>query len=172
METKDFKKLLFKTAFCVMACDGSIDDLEIQEMRKIDSSTTYFSDIDLSDELDELINELHNKNIKIVKNLFDLLRENTLTISQELLILEVTMRIINADDVIDDNEVRFLNLIRSKLDLGNQIIHQRFGKISYLKNLDYEDIGLNQSDFIKEIEIHPISYPIQTSYIIQFIFIL
>lgn len=156
MEIKDFKKLLFKTAFCVMACDGSIDDLEIQEMRKIDSSTTYFSDIDLSDELDELINELHNKNIKIVKNLFDLLRENTLTISQELLILEVTMRIINADDVIDDNEVRFLNLIRSKLDLGNQIIHQRFGKISYLKNLDYEDIGLNQSDFIKEIEISEI----------------
>lgn len=156
METKDFKKLLFKTAFCVMACDGSIDDLEIQEMRKIDSSTTYFSDIDLSDELDELINELHNKNIKIVKNLFDLLRENTLTISQELLILEVTMRIINADDVIDDNEVRFLNLIRSKLDLGNQIIHQRFGKISYLKNLNYEDVGLNQSDFIKEIEISEI----------------
>ena len=156
MEIKDFKKLLFKTAFCVMACDGSIDDLEIQEMRKIDSSTTYFSDIDLSDELDELINELHNKNIKIVKNLFDLLRENTLTISQELLILEVTMRIINADDVIDDNEVRFLNLIRSKLDLGNQIIHQRFGKISYLKNLDYEDIGVNQSDFIKEIEISEI----------------
>ena len=156
MEIKDFKKLLFKTAFCVMACDGSIDDLEIQEMRKIDSSTTYFSDIDLSDELDELINELHNKNIKIVKNLFDSLRENTLTISQELLILEVTMRIINADDVIDDNEVRFLNLIRSKLDLGNQIIHQRFGKISYLKNLDYEDIGLNQSDFIKEIEISEI----------------
>jgi uncharacterized tellurite resistance protein B-like protein len=156
METKDFKKLLFKTAFCVMACDGSIDDLEIEEMRKIDSSTTYFSDIDLSDELDELINELHNKNIKIVKNLFDSLRENTLTISQELLILEVTMRIINADDVIDDNEVRFLNLIRSKLDLGNQIIHQRFGKISYLKNLDYEDIGLSQSDFIKEIEISEI----------------
>ena len=156
METKDFKKLLFKTAFCVMACDGSIDDLEIQEMRKIDSSTTYFSDIDLSDELDELINELHNKNIKIVKNLFDSLRENTLTISQELLILEVTMRIINADDVIDDNEVRFLNLIRSKLDLGNQIIHQRFGKISYLKNLNYEDVGLNQSDFIKEIEISEI----------------
>ena len=153
METKNFKKLLFKTAFCVMACDGSIDDLEIQEMRKIDSSTTYFSDIDLSDELDELINELHNKNIKIVKNLFDSLRENTLTISQELLILEVTMRIINSDDIIDDNEVRFLKLIRSKLDVGDQIIHNRFGKIPYLKNLNYEDIELIQSDFVKEIEV-------------------
>ena len=113
METIDFKKLLFKTAFCVMACDGSIDQMEIQEMKKIDSNTTYFSDIDLSDELNNLINGLKDKNIKIVKSLFDSLRENTLLITQELLILEISMRIINADKIIDDNEVRFFNLIRS-----------------------------------------------------------
>lgn len=153
METKDFKKLLFKTAFCVMACDGSIDDLEIQEMKKIDSSTSYFSDIDLSDELDNLINDLQNKNVKIVKRLFDSLRENTLTVTQELLVLEITMRIMNADNIIADNETRFLNLIRSKLDVSDQIIHERFGKIPFLKNLNYEDLELNQSDFIKEIEI-------------------
>ena len=153
METEDFKKLLFKTAFCVMACDGSIDKKEIQELKKIDSSTTYFSDIDLSDELDHLIDDLKNKNIKIVKNLFDSLRENKLTISQELLVLEITMRIINADNVIDENEVRFLKLIRSKLELGNEIIHERFGKIPYLKNLNFENLEISQSDFIKEIEI-------------------
>ena len=153
METEDFKKLLFKTAFCVMACDGSIDKMEIQELKKIDSSTTYFSDIDLSDELDHLIDDLKNKNIKIVKNLFDSLRENKLTISQELLVLEITMRIINADNVIDENEVRFLKLIRSKLELGNEIIHERFGKIPYLKNLNFENLEISQSDFIKEIEI-------------------
>ena len=136
-----------------MACDGSIDKMEIQELKKIDSSTTYFSDIDLSDELDHLIDDLKNKNIKIVKNLFDSLRENKLTISQELLVLEITMRIINADNVIDENEVRFLNLIRSKLELGNEIIHERFGKIPYLKNLNFENLEISQSDFIKEIEI-------------------
>ena len=156
METKDFKKLLFKTAFCVMACDGSIDDIEIQEMKKIDSNTSYFSDIDLSDELDNLINDLQNKNVKIVKRLFDSLRENTLTVTQELLILEITMRIINADNIIADNETRFLNLIRSKLDVSDQIIHERFGKIPFLKNLNYEDLELSQSDFIKEIEISEI----------------
>ena len=126
METKDFKKLLFKTAFCVMACDGNIDDMEIQEMKKIDSNTTYFSDTDLTEELNNLINGLQDKNTKIVKGLFDSLRENKLTITQELLILEITMRIISADKIIDENEVRFLNLIRSKLDLGDKIIHERF----------------------------------------------
>ena len=126
MQTEDFKKLLFKTAFCVMACDGNIDESEIEEMKKIDSSTTYFNDIDLSIELDNLISDLKNKNVKIVKNLFDSLGENTLSISQELLILEVTLRIINADNIIDENEVRFLNLIRSKLDVADKIISERF----------------------------------------------
>jgi hypothetical protein len=153
METIDFKKLLFKTAFCVMACDGSIDQMEIQEMKKIDSNTTYFSDIDLSDELNNLINGLKDKNIKIVKSLFNSLRENTLLITQELLILEISMRIINADKIIDDNEVRFFNLIRSKLDLGDQIIHERFGKIPYLKNLNFDELELSQSDDIKEIDV-------------------
>jgi uncharacterized tellurite resistance protein B-like protein len=153
METKDFKKILFKTAFCVMACDGSIDDMEIQEMKKIDSNTTYFSDIDLTEELNNLINGLHDKNFKIVKSLFDSLRENTLTLTQELLILEVTMRIINADNIIDANEVRFLNIIRSKLNLGDKIIRERFGKIPYLKNHNYDEVELNQSEFINQIEI-------------------
>ena len=44
---KDFKKILFKTAFCSMACDGKIDDLEIKEMKLIDKNTSYFSKIDL-----------------------------------------------------------------------------------------------------------------------------
>ena len=153
MQTEDFKKLLFKTAFCVMACDGNIDESEIEEMKKIDSSTTYFNDIDLSIELDNLISDLKNKNVKIVKNLFDSLRENTLSISQELLILEVTLRIINADNIIDENEVRFLNLIRSKLDVADKIISERFGKISYLKNLNYEEIQINESNLINEINI-------------------
>lgn len=153
MQTEDFKKLLFKIAFCVMACDGNIDESEIEEMKKIDLSTTYFNDIDLSIELDNLISDLKNKNVKIVKNLFDSLRENTLSISQELLILEVTLRIINADNIIDENEVRFLNLIRSKLDVADKIISERFGKISYLKNLNYEEIQINESNLINEINI-------------------
>ena len=70
-----------------------------------------------------------------------------------MLILEVTLRIINADNIIDENEVRFLNLIRSKLDVADKIISERFGKISYLKNLNYEEIQINESNLINEINI-------------------
>ena len=38
MESVDFKKILFETAFCVMACDGHIDQSEVEEMEKIDKN--------------------------------------------------------------------------------------------------------------------------------------
>ena len=38
---KDFKKILFKTAFCSMACDGKIDDVDT-----IDQSEQSFLDDD------------------------------------------------------------------------------------------------------------------------------
>ena len=47
MEKIEFKKLLFKIAFCTMGCDGDIDTLEIEEMKNIDKSTSFFNDVDL-----------------------------------------------------------------------------------------------------------------------------
>ncbi len=156
MEKSDFKKLLFKTAFCVMACDGHIDDLEIEEMKRIDSSTAYFNDFDLSDELEELIAEVKTKGKLLVVELFQTLRETNLSVVQELLIMEVALRIINADNIIDENEIKFLNILRSKLSVENQILRDRFGEISYLKNLNYtkiKKITKGQNQFIKNIKL-------------------
>ena len=57
MEKNEFKKLLFKVAFCSMACDGHIDEREIDEMKMMDKNTSFFHDIDLSEELSELVSE-------------------------------------------------------------------------------------------------------------------
>ena len=35
MEKNEFKKLLFKVAFCTMVCDGHIDESEIDEMKML-----------------------------------------------------------------------------------------------------------------------------------------
>src|SRR6056297_83930 len=93
-----FKKLLFKSAFCCMACDGHIDQKEIEEIKKMDTNTTYFGDIDLSSELEELISDLSKNGKKVVNDLFEELRKIELNPVQELLILEVVLRIIYADE--------------------------------------------------------------------------
>ena len=53
LERHEFQRLLFRTAFCLMACDGHIDEREINEIKKMNKSSAYFQGIDLSDELEE-----------------------------------------------------------------------------------------------------------------------
>lgn len=145
MESIEFKKILFKTAFCVMACDGDIDELEIEEMKKIDSSTSYFNDIDLSNELTSLISSVKSRGKIVVQELFKTLRDNELSMVQELLIIEVALRIINADNKVDENEIKFLNLLRSKLDIANATLIDRFGSIPYLVNMNYDKLNVMDS---------------------------
>lgn len=154
MESIEFKKILFKTAFCVMACDGHIDDREIEEMKEIDLNTSYFKDVDLSSELDFLVKEVKTEGKKIVKGLLHTLRTTKLSIIQELLILEVAIRMINADDKVDENEIKFLNLLRSKLDVENEIIRDRFGNIPNLVHMNYDNLETEEkahSDFLGNI---------------------
>ena len=161
MESTEFKKILFKTAFCVMACDGHIDNSEIEEMKKIDTNTSYFNDMDLSAELNQLIEEIKSKGKTLVKEFFETIRDSELTIVQELLILEISFRIISADNKIDENELKFLNLLRSKLNVDNEVLMDRFGNIPYFRNMNRSEIKDNsnssQNDFIKNINLPEIS---------------
>jgi hypothetical protein len=137
MDKIEFKKLLFKVAFCAVACDGDIDDREIEEMKEMDKHASFFDHVDLSNELSELVNEFHSKGAAVIEELFSTLREVHLNPIQELLVLEVALRIINADNRHDENEVRFLNLLRSKLELHDQTINDRFGDLDILYTSDY-----------------------------------
>jgi len=109
MEKTEFKKLLFKVAFCTMACDGHIAKSEIDEMKVMDTSTSFFDSIDLSSELSILIDDFHDKGTGVIEDLFSVLRNHKLNPIQELLVLEVALRIIHADGRHDENEKKFIH---------------------------------------------------------------
>lgn len=132
MDKEEFKRLLFKIAFCTMGCDGDIDDLEIDEMKEIDKNTTFFSDIDLSKELEELIIEFKQKGALLVSELFEELNRTELNPVQELIILEVALRLINADGKQDENEKRFAQHLRAHLKVHDEEIFERFGRLEIL----------------------------------------
>lgn len=137
MDNVKFRELLFKVAFCAMACDGHIDHQEIDELKTMDVKASFFESINLSDELEKLLNDFKNKGTKVIEELFILLRETKLNPIQELLVLEVALRIINADNKHDENEIRFIHLLRSKLELHDSTINDRFGKLDVLHTNDY-----------------------------------
>ena len=160
MDKIEFKKLLFKVAFCTMACDGHIDKREIEEMKIMDRKTSFFEAIDLSDELSQLIKDLENKRTKVIEELFASLKETKLNPVQELLVLEVALRIINADKKHDENEIKFIHLLRAKLELHDETINDRFGEIDILYTNEYSRniiIGKTDIEFAESIKLPELS---------------
>ena len=164
MEKTEFKKLLFKVAFCTMACDGHIHKKEIEELEIIDKKTSFFESIDLSDELSQLINVFKSKGTKVIEELFITLRETKLNSIQELIVLEVALRIINADEKHDENEIKFIHLLRSKLELHDETINNRFGELDILYTNEYSRnivSGKTEIEFAESVKLPVMSELIQ-----------
>ena len=92
----------------------------------------------MSSELAELIDELKIKGAKVIVELFSTLRDNKLNPIQELLVLEVAIRIINSDQKHDENALRFIHLLRAKLELHDETIRDRFGDVTLLNTSEYD----------------------------------
>lgn len=166
MDKSEFKKILFKVAFCTMACDGHIDNREIEELRLMDKNTSFFEAVDLSDELKELVSELKGKGNKVIEELFSSLKKASLNPIQELLVLEVALRIINADEKHDENEVKFIHLLRSKLALHDETINDRFGDVKILYTNEYsKNIVENKTEveFAENMKLPEVSELVQVN---------
>ncbi|MFC1591338.1 hypothetical protein ACFL43_02320 [Thermodesulfobacteriota bacterium] len=139
VERQDFQRLLFKTAFCLMACDGHIHDLEVKELRQMVKSTAYFKGIDLSGAVEEVLKDFNVKGKHLVNEILEDLHRLNLSTVQELLVLEVSFRLVHADEKLDENEIKFIQFLRGKLSVPDELIKDRFGPVEYLFDKDYSN---------------------------------
>jgi uncharacterized tellurite resistance protein B-like protein len=115
-----------------MACDGNIDPRELEEIKALAANTTYFKGVDVTAELQKLVAEVKEEGRKIFKHYLDALEELDCDVVQELMILEVALRVICVDERVDPNEARLLRLLRSKLQVPDEILLARFGPTEIL----------------------------------------
>lgn len=132
MDSTKFKKLLFEVACCAVACDYDIDEREIRELQYIDTSTTYFKDIDLSKQLDNFLSDFKGNEDEIISGMVEKIRDASMSPVEELLVMEIVLRLIYADLRIDEKEIYFLKSIRLALSISDEIITDRFGEIDVL----------------------------------------
>ena len=132
MDQIEFRTVLLRAAFATMACDGHIDQREIDELLSINANTKYFQGVDFEKVLDELLADFKAGSGGAIKHVLEAISSCEMNPIQELLVLEVAIRIINSDQKHDENEVRFIHLLRSKLDLSNELIFDRFGAVPLL----------------------------------------
>jgi len=122
MEQITFDKLLLKTAFSCMACDGDIDKREIVLIKTMHQNKKIFGDIDINLELDNLLLEINRDGHQFLKSFFSELKSSSLSEQNDLNLIEVAIETIKADEKIEYSEVKFFKVIRSNLKINNEAI--------------------------------------------------
>ena len=149
MEAINYTNILLETAVSAIACDGDIDEREIEALKNIEKNSPYFSSDDLSDNLEKYLKKCSSDITKYQKSVFNKIKKGKLNLLQELTLMEISLRIITADEIEEDLEKKFIINLRKCLSVSDLILFQRFGKIDYLGILNYEE---NFIDFKKNDE--------------------
>lgn len=166
METLQFNKLLLKTAFSCMACDGDIDKREIKLIKRLHKEKKTFGDLDVNTEMDNLLIAINKDGHQFMRDYFDELTTSELTEADELNLIEVAIDTIKADEKVEYSEIKFFKVIRSKLKIDNDPILEKHPDIedyleqdiitdSYLARLqdDFFDTHIsNEFELISEID--------------------
>ena len=166
METIKLNRLLLKTAFSCMACDGDIDKREVKLIRDLHNQHKTFGEVDINQELDKLTNAINEQGQQFLKNYFTELVSLELSEADELRLIEVAIQTIKADEKVEYSEVKFFKVIRSKLKIKDapilekhpdfeEYLEQDIISASYMAKLQ-DDIFSTQSlpkfDLISKID--------------------
>lgn len=131
METVNFDKLLLKTAFSCMACDGDIDKREVKLIKRLHMENKTFGDIDVNAEMENLLVAINKDGHQFMRDYFHELTNSDLSEANELKLIEVAIDTIKADEKVEYSEIKFFKVIRSKLKIENEPILE--------KHPDFED---------------------------------
>lgn len=150
MKSEAFQKFLLKSAISVMACDGSIEDSEIAEIRNMAENEIYFMGFDIEKPFEDILRYIKDNGKNAINEYLNELNQHDLNSKQELLLIEVLTRTIESDNKIEDSEIKFLQMVKSKLKVSEETIITQFPQqMKYL--IDFNNYGLHE-EFTEEIE--------------------
>lgn len=160
MDKTSFDKLLLKTAFCCVVCDGNLDPKEIEMLKSVFAKNPIYAKINFDKKINSFIELYNEKGKDFFTFYFDILKNAVLSEEEELSIIDIALKTINADDKIEYSEIKFFKVIRTNLKISNEKILSVFPDIeqfleqdlmteSYLDKLTSQYLDSSE---LKEIE--------------------
>ena len=150
MKNQEFKDFLFKSAIMAMACDGDIAETEIEEIKAIVANEIYFIGYDYEEPLKSNIQNIKTYGKTALNQYLKEIETNNLSANQEILLVEVLLRIIEADNDVQTSEIKFLQMAKAKLKLDDQTLIVKFPRqIDLLLNFHNLDIHQEFTDELK-----------------------
>lgn len=139
MKSKDFQALLLRAAVVAMAVDGEAAEAEKQELAQVASSTAYFLGLDHATLLPQLLADGGNTDSIAVGRLIEAVEAAQLNDQQESMLLDVLLRVIEADEVVLRAERELLRALRPVLRIPDAMLLGRYPRLLGYLMSDGED---------------------------------
>lgn len=102
------------------------------------------------EELDENVSYLKNNGKAAINQYLNLLALSELNEKQEVILIEVLLRTIEADQKHDSNEIKFLQMVKSRIKTSEETLVLKFPKhVDYLMDFNKYEIDHEFYDDIK-----------------------
>lgn len=111
------KELFLKTIFACMACDGDIATEEIQLLRELITQTDLFNDIDVEVTLKRYVDSINQNGVIFLSQYLNEVADDELSKEEQLCLVDLAFKTIEADNRIEYSEVKFFKKIRVRLSL-------------------------------------------------------
>ena len=113
------EELYLKTVFCCIACDGDIATEEVDMVKDLCAKDNIFHGIDSEKYLNSWITEINEQGGMFLQTYLKELSSMTLTETEQLLLVSLAIKAIEADNRIEYAEVKFFKKIRSRLTVSD-----------------------------------------------------
>lgn len=120
-----FNKLLLRTAFACMTCDGDIAKEEVDLIKSLDNHCHLFGDIQINEELEKLLGEINEQGPRFLKNYLQMVRESNVDETKSIILLDVAAKTIRADKIIKYSELKFFKVIKANLNIPDSLILEK-----------------------------------------------
>ncbi len=116
------EELYLKTIFCCIACDGDIATEEVDMVRDLCAKDRIFHNLDSEKYLNSWITEINEQGGMFLQAYLKELNSADLNETEQLLIVSLAFKAIEADNRIEYAEVKFFKKIRSRLTISDEAI--------------------------------------------------
>ena len=152
----EVKELYLKTLFCCSACDGEIAPVEVSLVKQISENDRAFDGMDVEGVLNQYVEQINNKGRAFLQEYLRAVGDTNLSDSETLKLIELAVKMIEADQQVLYSEVKFFKKIRSNLRISDSEILKALPEAEYYLLPDVM-VDSKEDDW-SEISFAPISF--------------
>ncbi|UXP34035.1 TerB family tellurite resistance protein [Reichenbachiella agarivorans] len=130
MSQSSFSSLLLRTAFSFMTCDGHIDKKEIVSIIKMGQQNNLFGEVAVDEELEIMLKKINLRGTEYLKDYFRKVEKANLSDEEQLEIIKIAVDVIYSDMEVREDEIKFLRVLRTMLDISDSVILTRFPQLA------------------------------------------